>query len=109
MPTRQWIISERGPRFARIYGHYTYVPHTYVPPRRPTGPLGAQLPVEGLISAANSQWMELALGVYNFAQPMYAISDVLTVVPEPGSMVLACLAATGLAVSLLRQRRQCRL
>jgi hypothetical protein len=39
---------------------------------------------------------------------LYGISGVLTVVPEPSTIVLACLAATGLAVSSLRRRRHCR-
>lgn len=39
---------------------------------------------------------------------LYGMSGLLTVVPEPGSMVMASLAAIGLVVSSLRQRRQCK-
>jgi hypothetical protein len=37
---------------------------------------------------------------------LYAMSGVLTVVPEPSTLVLACLAAAGLAVPLLRRCRR---
>ena len=39
---------------------------------------------------------------------LYAMSGVLTVVPEPSSMALGCLAAAGLAVPMLRRRRHCK-
>jgi hypothetical protein len=39
----------------------------------------------------------------DYLEPFYAISDVVTV-PEPSAMVLACLAAAGLAVVSLRRR-----
>jgi hypothetical protein len=36
--------------------------------------------------------------------PYYATSDILTAVPEPSTIVLACLAAAALAVTALRRR-----
>jgi hypothetical protein len=39
------------------------------------------------------------------AAPITVPSDVLTVAPEHGSMILACLAAAGLPLPWLRRRR----
>ncbi len=51
------------------------------------------------------EWFSTAsLNTDVYAEPLYAVSSELTIpTPEPSTMVLACLAATGLAVSSLRR------
>ncbi len=64
----------------------------------------------GSTDQIDTQWIDQARYPREFYfLPLYAMSGVLTVpVPEPSTMVLAGLAAAGLAVSSLRRRRQCR-
>jgi hypothetical protein len=61
----------------------------------------------GLSSATSSFWQNSTSSTGPLSsKPMYALSGVLTVpAPEPSSMVLAGLAAAGLAVPMLRRRR----
>jgi hypothetical protein len=57
--------------------------------------------------ATSSSWVFFNPENVEVPLPFYALSGVLTVVPEPGTMVLACLAAAGLAAASLG-RRLCR-
>jgi PEP-CTERM motif len=63
----------------------------------------------GHADRVDTAWMQFSYGLTNqvLAQ-VYAMSDVLTVVPEPSVMVLACLAVAGLAVSSRRRLRYCK-
>jgi len=51
-------------------------------------------------------WMQLSWGLSDNFLHLYGISDVLTVVPEPGTMALAVFAAAGLTVRLSFRRRR---
>lgn len=70
--------------------------------------LGNRFPVTGDPTSSSGEWMfNPYFGTPSFAiaHHFYAMSGVLTVVPEPGTIVLACLAAAGLAASSVRRRR----
>ena len=54
---------------------------------------------------SNANWTSAAGVDHNELHYLYGMSGVLTVVPEPGSIVLACLTAAGLAVTSVRRRR----
>ena len=61
----------------------------------------------GLAGDSSRNWMAYSgIGPTSLLFPLYGLSGVLTVpVPEPSSMVLACLAAAGLVLASLRRRR----
>jgi hypothetical protein len=67
-----------------------------------------QYVVVGYSGADGADW--ISEGVYplefGYETPMYCISAELTVVPEPGTMTLACIGAAALAGCMLRRRRQ---
>jgi hypothetical protein len=67
---------------------------------------GALAASYGIDSVVNSGWVNITTAPTTTSFSVYAISGVLTVagVPEPSTMVLACLAAAGLAMPLLRRR-----
>jgi PEP-CTERM motif len=73
-----------------------------------TGSAGAQLGTanarEGTNGNANAAWIQYLTDTSTLSQSLYAMSGVLTV-PEPGSFVLAGIAAVGLAVPILRRLR----
>jgi hypothetical protein len=68
-------------------------------------PLGAvPFPETGLTSAADGTWIQNQSGASSASLPfhVYALSTTLTVpAPEPGSIVIACMAAAGFATSVL--------
>ncbi len=70
-------------------------------------PLGGTIVYLGDSSATSSAWVDKDYNLPTLgAFPMYALSGVLTVpTPEPSSMLLAGFAAPGLAVLILRGRR----
>ena len=68
--------------------------------------LGTENPIYGsALSSLNAEWFIISQLSASTSNSFYAISGVLTVVPEPGTMSLACLAAAGLAVPAFRRRR----
>lgn len=67
--------------------------------------LGLDFAVVGRASYMDSTWIADHYVFTTDEAPFYAMSGVLTVVPEPDTIVLACLAAAGLAVSSIRRRR----
>lgn len=69
------------------------------------GTLGGGTPVVGIDSNGNGGWLLFDLPAGSTRSALYAMSAPLTVVPEPGSIVLAGLAAVGLAVASVRRRR----
>jgi hypothetical protein len=70
-----------------------------------TSSLGAQFSEIGSSQNTVAAWIAYSNGGATSAFPVYAISGVLTVVPEPSSIILAGLAAGGLAASSIRRRR----
>ena len=70
--------------------------------------------VNGTLSPTTSAWIAdgTSYGTLGQSSPfsLYGISGVLTApaVPEPSTLVLACIAAAGLAVRSLRRRRLCK-
>jgi PEP-CTERM motif len=74
-----------------------------------TGDTGAQLGTgnarEGTSTNANSAWITFFTVDSNQSQSLYAMSGVLTVVPEPGALALVSLAAAGMIAWLQRERR----
>ena len=85
---------------------------------RPSGALGSTslnpiiaptvFTMTGSAGSINSSWIHSALNSHDQPLDLYGMSGILTVVPEPSALVLACLAGAGLAVSSLRRRRQCK-
>lgn len=75
-----------------------------------SSPLGAftGLSTFGVDFVTDGRWIGLGNGTQDSSIPLYAISGVLTATPEPSTMVLACLAVAGLAVTSLRRHRQCK-
>jgi hypothetical protein len=60
----------------------------------------------GTSDSVSRNWMSsTGIGPYTVPRPLYAISDVLTVVPEPSTMHMAFLALSGLVV-ITRYRRK---
>jgi hypothetical protein len=67
--------------------------------------LGTTTPVEGLANATDSQWINFHQPPAFFNQNVYAISGVLTAVPEPCSMALGLVAlSTIMAAERFRRR-----
>lgn len=60
---------------------------------------------EGTSTNANSAWITYFAVDSNLSQSLYAMSGVLTIVPEPSTIVLGCLAGAGLALLSLRLRQ----
>ncbi|HEY2838066.1 MAG TPA: hypothetical protein VGJ26_02885 [Pirellulales bacterium] len=70
-------------------------------------PLGAGLwPHLGSSQNATSAWIDYSYGYVGAQNSLYAISGVLTVAPEPSSIVLTAIATAGFALSSLRGRRR---
>ncbi len=67
--------------------------------------LGSGSPIRGRSDLADA-WMEVISGTPETARPLYAMSDVLTVVPEPNTMFLLCVGATAVVGWQLRRRRR---
>ena len=70
--------------------------------------LGGPAVLYGAETVSSVGWTQFGVSPPNTSNGLYAISGVLTVpypTPEPSTMFLACLAAAGLAVTLLRRRR----
>lgn len=58
----------------------------------------------GGFTSATSHWVVVGFPQLQILLPLYAISAELTVVPEPGTMILACVGAAALAGCMLRRR-----
>ena len=67
----------------------------------PDSPLGASLPRIGR-PAPRDDWLDSGSNSTQIARPLYALSEVLTVVPEPTSSLLLC--GSGLLTCLRRRR-----
>jgi hypothetical protein len=59
----------------------------------------------GMSSTLYQGWVNSGVNLSSQEASFYAMSDVLTVVPEPSTMALALLGMTGLVVSVYRRRR----
>ena len=71
------------------------------------GGLNADGILAGRSSDTGNSWVTVPdlLGPTTVPRPLYAISGMLTVVPEPSTMVLVCIAATAVVGWQLRGRR----
>jgi hypothetical protein len=69
-------------------------------------PLGSEEPVIGTTGMTNSNWVDGAKLFSFLERPVYAVSDVLIVVPEPGTGLLVMTGLLGLAYRQWRQRRE---
>ena len=69
--------------------------------------LGVGSSTQGLSSAATSDWIEWGLGnLGGTALPFYGVSEVLTVVPEPSSLILLSMAGVGVIVGYRSRPRR---
>ncbi len=69
-------------------------------------PLGGATPRFGRTILTDNFWISAADGGGNTGgRSVYAMSGVLTVIPEPSSMILVCIGATALVGWQLRRRR----
>ena len=66
--------------------------------------LGGSTPVFGLGYFADHEWVFWSTASSSTAYSLYAISGMLTVVPEPGTMALGYIGAVALAGCMLRRR-----
>jgi hypothetical protein len=63
------------------------------------------LAVTGASTFSSGQWVAFGAVNNSATRPLYGLSGILTVVPEPSAIILECLAASGLVVASLRRRR----
>ena len=67
--------------------------------------LGATFPMSGSTSELNTNWIQQNTDSQTTHLRLYAMSAELTVIPEPSTMMLACIGATAVVGWQLRRRR----
>ena len=69
---------------------------TQIDGTRGSNSLGQPIPTRGLAGTADNQWVTESTKPSDLSAKLYAMSDVLTVVPEPSSFAIAALGLIGL-------------